>query len=145
MNVRLEWYEMTEAAIVGVMRNISCLKDGRGTNSRAPWEAHIEGACAEMAYAKATKTYWSHSVNTFRSEPDVGNVQVRSTQNPNYGLACTDRDKDSDIFVLVVGRAPNYEIVGWATGAEVKNGGSRNGNLYILSQEMLMPMYMIAP
>lgn len=143
MKVKLEWYEVTEAAIVGIMRNVACMKDGRPDAAKNPWDSHVEGACAEMAYAKAMKTYWSHSVNTFRSAPDVGNIQVRSTRNVSYGLACTDRDSDRDIFVLVVGSAPNYEIVGWASGSDVKTGGTIQGNLYVLPKSMLYPMNML--
>lgn len=125
MDIVLNWYELIAAANTGVLRRISSLKnnitDQMYSRDANPWQIDIEGACAEVACAKALGVYFSYGVNTF-SLPDVGKrVQVRYTENPNNCLIIRDRDGDDDIFILVVGSAPKYTVCGWTYGKDGKN------------------------
>jgi hypothetical protein len=81
---------------------------------------HFEGACGEMAFAKATNRYWSGSVDTFRLA-DIGTaIQVRTRSNHSWDLLVRPSDADDDLFVLVTGWAPDYQVHGWIAGAAAK-------------------------
>src|SRR5262245_14237971 len=121
----LDWYELLQAAIVGSQRQVKRLREGmhdaHGYNGDG-WSIHIEGAAAEMAYAKATNRYWSVPVaDDFRSVPgDVGTVQIRSTPRPNGCLILHPGDRDDAPFVLAIGRAPAFDFVGWGYAGDLK-------------------------
>lgn len=122
--VELTPQELMQAAMVGVMRAVSCIRDGRqhkhGANIDESWQMQIEGACGEAAHAKASGVWWSASVNTFKSEGDVGAVEVRTRSKDDYDLIVRKDDRDDAIYVLVVGRAPCFRVVGWIHGLEAK-------------------------
>lgn len=124
MNVTLGWFEILQAALVGVHRQIESIKGERqnqhGCAGDNDWQLHIEGACGEMAYAKARQRYWNGSVNTFQTGGDVGAVQVRTRSRDNYDLIVRRNDRDSDAFVLVVGKSGKYRVVGWIYGRDAK-------------------------
>lgn len=66
--------------------------------------------------------FWHGSVNAAKSDPDVGkNIQVRATKLLRGKLIVTDSDPDDQIYVLVVGQIPEYNVVGWIRGADAKN------------------------
>lgn len=123
MEVALTDSELLMAANVGVMRRISSikqkLKNIMKISEYEKWGIDICGAFGEMAVAKALGLYWEGGVDTFKA-PDIGTFQVRSSRHENGRLIVRNNDKDEDIFILVVGKAPNYEIVGWIKGAEAK-------------------------
>ena len=137
MKVKLEKYEVLAAAQVGVLRQCQVLE--RKTACEAPWQAHVEAACAEMAFAKLAGWYWSYSAGVFRREKDVGNVQVRHTEKPDGRLIVTDADEDNDVFVLVRGRAPEFDVVGWAYGRDVKRR-ARVGGVWMMGVDGLYAM-----
>lgn len=118
----LTWFELWQASQVGCRRHIEAVQAGFG-NGAIPeqnWTLHVEGAGAEMAAAKAFDWYWSGSVNTFK-DADIGRrVQVRWRSKPDYELIVRPRDRDEDFFVLVRGRAPQYEVYGGILGRDAK-------------------------
>ena len=121
--ITLTGYEMFMAAMVGVRRQIEAMQNGLTSNvgfEGAPWEIHIQGAAGEMAYAKFQDRYWSGSVNTFKQGGDVGDVQIRTRSKSDYDLLIRDGDRDDDYFVLVLGIAPKFEIVGWIRAGDAK-------------------------
>lgn len=120
--VSLEWYECAKAAQVGLSRSIEAMREGKSSrfSGERNWSAHIEGALGEAAFAKATRRYWSGSVNTFKEGGDVGAIQVRTRSRPDFPLYVRPTDRDDDIFVLVTGELGNYEVVGWCFGREAK-------------------------
>jgi hypothetical protein len=139
--------EMISAGTVGLIRRIVSvgkLNDQMHSPDANPWQIDIEGAMAEMAYAKAMGMFWSGSVGTFKA-PDVGDVQIRSTPRASNSLIIRANDKDDDIFVLVVGSAPEYTIAGYIRGEDGKkqewvrspNGGSA---AYFVPQAALRPI-----
>lgn len=124
MQVNLEWFEVSRAALVGVSRNVEALRKGLQNSrptSENEWHIHILGALGECAFAKATGRYWSGSVNTFKSGGDIGkNIQVRTRSKHCYDLIVREGDKDCDVFVLVTGGPHEYEIRGWMSAEEAK-------------------------
>jgi hypothetical protein len=72
-----------------------------------------------MAAAKALGLYWDGSVGNF-SGPDLPQgYQIRTAQ-PGGSLILRPKDRDTDLFLLVTGRAPVYQVVGWIPGIEGK-------------------------
>jgi hypothetical protein len=122
--ITLAAHELYTAAHVGVMRRIESLKDGRqnqhGFSGENPWDVDIEGACAEIAAAKAINRYWEPGVNTFKSA-DIGtNIQVRATKGASHCLIVREADRDDHFYLLVTGVAPTFHVVGWIRGADAK-------------------------
>lgn len=80
------------------------------------WDIDIEGAAAEMAYAKFRDFYWGGHVGSFKGA-DVGSVaQIRSSIHPDAHLILRDNDNPQHFYILVVGQMPAYEIAGWIPG-----------------------------
>ena len=52
-------------------------------------------------------------INEFHDAPDVGEVNVRYTFNPGYGMILTNRDQGMVPMVLVTGKCPNFQLMGW--------------------------------
>jgi hypothetical protein len=95
------------------------LEDKHGFDGE-PWNIDIEGAAGEIAAAKALGVYWGASVNTFKVGGDVGGLEIRTRSKSEYELLIRDNDPDDSIFVLVTGRSPNFEVVGWMKGKDAK-------------------------
>lgn len=123
MEVKLTAAEVSIAAQVGCRRNIEAMVKGlkpkhgfKGSN----WDIHIEGACGEMAFAKALGLYWDGSVNTFKYGGDVGRFQIRTRSESHYQLIVRNDDDDDAIFWLVTGKCPQYNVVGCIEGRKAK-------------------------
>jgi hypothetical protein len=115
--------ELTQAALVGVMRHVQNLKIGRraGHNLEAgvqDWQYNLAGACGEMVVAKHFNLYWG-GTGVFRGG-DVGRLQVRLCPHFNGRLILHHDDQDDAAFVLVRGHAFDYEVVGWIWGRDGK-------------------------
>lgn len=123
MQVNLEWFEVSRAALVGVSRNVEALRkhlqNARPTNENE-WHIHILGALGECAFAKATGRYWSGSVNTFKTGGDVGAIQIRTRSKHHYDLIVRDGDSDDDLFVLVTGGPNEFAVHGGIRGRDAK-------------------------
>lgn len=123
--VRLDPWEVFEAAMIGVGRQCRAMADGKRDSHGFrgdPWGAHILGALGEQAFAKVLNRYYAGSVD-YRAG-DVGSVEVRTAPNHDYGLLVRAKDPDHAVFVLVTGSAPTFRIQGWITGAEAKRIGT---------------------
>ena len=145
--VTLSNYELFAAASVGIRRQIEALQNGLPDSAGFEgegWSNHVEGAAGEMAFAKYRDRYWSGSVGTFKEGGDVGDVQIRTRSKSGYDLIVRDGDRDDDYFVLVVGTAPRFRIVGWIRAADAKQPqwrqehGGRPG-AYFVPQSALHP------
>jgi hypothetical protein len=125
MTARLTWCEMLLAAITGFARRIQSRVKNKSDNDMAKpknneeWGNEIEGAGGEMAFAKWANVYWHPGVGTYKA-PDVGGYQVRTRTESWYDLIVRNNDKDDDRFALVLGKMPDYQIVGWISGREAK-------------------------
>lgn len=147
MNVSLEWFEVSRAALVGVSRNVEAMRKGC-VNRLAindEWSAHILGALGEAAFAKATNRYWSGSVNTFKAA-DVGdNIQIRTRSKHSYDLIVRDGDRDDDVYVLVTGGPNDFTLHGWmrcgdAKRPQFKANYGNYGEAYFVPKSALHPM-----
>lgn len=124
MKIKLSWYEVAVCAGVGVRRKIESLrtrlKPLHKFQAHDGFELDLQGACGEMAAAKALGLYWDGGVGTFKA-PDVGPYQIRTRMSDNYrGLALRDNDKDEEITILVTGHIPEFEVVGWIKNVDGK-------------------------
>ena len=124
VNVVLSWSEVSTAVDVGKFRQIRSLqknlKDKHGFNGDNGWTIHVEGAAGEMAFAKVMNVYWNMACDVFKA-PDIGgNVQIRTRSKDNYELIVRPDDSDTDVFVLVTGKAPNFCVRGWIAGKDAK-------------------------
>lgn len=124
VRVSLSWHEVSFAAQVGITRQLHALRDSRpdafGRGAEEGWSDHIEGACGELAAAKALAIYWEPTVNTFKTGGDVGRHQVRTRSRSDYQLLVRQSDPDDALFILVRGRAPSLTVVGWMRGRDAK-------------------------
>ena len=122
--IRLSWSEVITAAMVGVFRQVTNLRDGRadayGASDDRGWQLHIEGCCGEMAFAKLSGLYWSGSLGNLGAD-DVHLYQVRTTSRDDGRLIVHPGDPDDRVFVLVTGRAPTFRVRGWVRGIDAKN------------------------
>jgi hypothetical protein len=120
VDVTLEQFEWAMAVGVGIRRQMASISrpDNHGFHGDG-WGVHIEGACGEMAVAKAVNVYWDGSVNSFR-RPDLPGIQVKTRSEDFYDLIVRPCDDDDAAFVLVSGKSPSFTIHGWIRGAEAK-------------------------
>lgn len=124
VRIKLTPNEMMMAATIGVCRHIGALKAGRadahGMDPGNGWKHHIEGACGEIAVAKALKLFWPGTVNTFKDGGDVGKLQIKTRSKSHYDLIIREDDSDDAYFVLATGECPNYEVIGYIRARDGK-------------------------
>lgn len=127
--------EVTAGAIAGVLHEADAIF--RGAKQTVPdvgekglgWARNVEAACAELALAKFLDRFpGAIRQKRFRDSDlgDVAGVQVRSTTNPRGPLIVRPHDRDDDVFVLVVGSAPVYRLVGWLRACDAKRSEFRD-------------------
>jgi len=127
ISVELKSYELAQACQTGYMRHIKAIEAGydqdRGIEREANhWQRHIEGACGEIAVAKAMKVYWGGGISTFDAHGDIDGTgwEVRTRSKHGHDLILRHGDKDDRKYILVTGTAPKYEVHGWILGADAK-------------------------
>lgn len=122
--VKLESYEMNVAVAVGSARNASAiLKGSKNVYDGDPvryWGQHIDGAGAEMAFAKFIGLYWDGSVDTYRKScgdlPHTG-IDVKHSKDGFWKV----KDRDKGELVLVSGTMPDFVIDSYCNSDEVKS------------------------
>lgn len=150
IEVTLTPAELQHAAHIGAMRHIEALMEGRPSKYAAkrakyPWGLHIEGACGELAAAKALDLHWTGPVNNFK-EADIGDrIQVRTRSKHTHDLIVRWSDNDEHWFVLVTGTAPSFRVHGAILGRTAKckkwlrdYGG--HGPAFFVPKEVLRPI-----
>jgi hypothetical protein len=124
--VELTENELRIGAGHGTDRRIEAIRDGRKHRNGSPpksamWGNDIEGVCGEMGVCKFLGVYWS-GAGSLRA-PDVvgkfGRLEVRTAQ-PGGCLIVQPSDDDDARFILVIGFAPTYWLVGWLWGRDAK-------------------------
>ena len=126
VRVTLSQMEIACAVSVGSKRHLHALERRRADqhgcdpDKQDGWGIHIEGAAGEIVVAKFWGVYYPMTIDTFRRLPDVGECEVRTRSNPTYQLNVRENDDDDAPYILVRGRIPTFEIVGWLYGYEAK-------------------------
>jgi hypothetical protein len=124
--VSLAPHEALEAAIEGVKRRgrgaFNGLGQPHGKPAGEPWQRDIEGASAEVAFAKAMNLYWAPSQGGQGNSPagDVAGWEVRWTARAGGRLLVHRSDRDDAPYVLVTGTWPKYRIRGYMLGRDAK-------------------------
>jgi len=121
--VRLERYEMELASLVGKARNLSAIvrqsKDVYPCDSQSAWGQHIDGAGAELAFAKFIGLYWDGSVDTYRSgSGDLPYTQIDVKHSRDGKWKVKERDRGE--LVLVRGTMPEYVIEAYCNADNIK-------------------------
>lgn len=149
MQVQLTNAEIMQGALVGAMRRLKGIRRKRQEKPRCyeqgglenAWQNDIEGACGELALAKALGLFWSDG--EFQGD-DAGHYQVRTTRREDGHLIIYTTDDDAKQYVLVVGCAGTYRIAGWCFGRDAKpypdGKGQRNNSSHWVPQSALRPM-----
>ena len=79
-----------------------------------------ESCCAEYAVALWQDVPYDGNLGDIKAD-DAGDLQVRSSTNPNNrSLIIHDSDNDDKRFVFVHGKEGTYVIAGWIWGREGK-------------------------
>lgn len=121
--VTLSWSEVMFTAIVGCMRHVHALRQGRKHSAGAPedlgWQMHIEGAAGEFALAKAFGLFWNGTIGIINAD-DVGRFQVRTSPHERDHLIVRPEDPEDRPFVFVTGRSPRFHLRGWIYAGEAK-------------------------
>lgn len=146
--VNLAYWEVFQAAMVGVSRRIDNLRKRNVSEvygqPAEPWWTDINGACGELAVARWLNVFWSGQLGNYRAR-DVGPLQVRTARRDTGRLVLHDRDADDHVFVLVTGEAPDYTLRGWIVAADGKvpeywEDPSTGRPAYFVPQDALRPM-----
>ncbi len=121
--VTLSGAQMMQAALTGVMRQVSNLKHGRkpryGADDAADWQLHIEGCMGEMAVAAVLGIFWDGKLHDL-SPGDVAAIEVRTRRHDWHDLILHPQDDDNARFILVTGGNGCYVLKGWCFGYEGK-------------------------
>lgn len=126
VTVELTANEVHLAASHGVLRRYEKLAGKRGDRiqkMQSDWVNEIEGACAELAWAKHREQFWT-GVSALKANDGVG-VEIRWTRHADGGLIVYEHDDDNAVFILAKGFAPQYKFVGWMRGREAKAASNR--------------------
>lgn len=122
IEVKLDYPEIMQAAQIGMMRQIECIKWKSVHKNNLPrgdsWQMHIEGALAEVALAKHLNVFHSKGQ---RAALDVGLYEVRSTPSHTNRLIVQKDDPDDHFCWLVTGSDGSYRIHGGMRYGEAKH------------------------
>ena len=144
IEITLTWNEAAMASHVGWMRQLAAVKRGLADShgfDGGGWTEHIEGACGELAVAKALGVYWDGSVNTFKAD-DLPGIQIRTRGRHDFDLIVRPCDDDHAAWVHVTGKCPTYKVHGWISGANAKqdkwlrNHGGRPEAYFVPASEL---------
>ena len=147
--VTLSTTEVMQASMVGIQWFMNGFEKGMQHKPPLPPEANalvnnIEGACGEMAYAKARGLYFEPRLTAYKGADFGDNVQVRTRSDHAYELMVRDNDNPEHFYVLVTGKAPVYCVVGWIQGRDAmkpewrKDWGGR-GEAWFVPHKALTP------
>jgi hypothetical protein len=151
MKIELTASEMAIANVVAAMRT-TCNRAAniveRKIGSHSSYQMDVDGFAAELAFCKAMNLHPDLSVvNQSLTHDCVARngktIDVKTTRHLGGRLLVTPNKKDSatQIYVLVVGTAPAFDVIGYAYKEEVfkdANFGKLNGRWsYILKQSQL--------
>lgn len=116
--IELTQAECAFAAQIGSRRHISAKFNNRGDiiGLSNGWEDNIEGALAEIAFAKHMNLWFDPNLGKF-GEADVGVWHVRGTKY-DHGKLCIHPNEYTGKYVLLTGRFNTWRVAGWITAEE---------------------------
>ena len=103
---------------------------------RGDGQIDMDGALAEVAFARAIKSNERPATGTFK-QPDIAGVQVRSTPVAANRLIVRPSDNPEDVFVLATGSGPLWTIRGGIVGKGARkvghwyDGNGRDGAWFV--------------
>ncbi len=124
--ITLSKFNVFAGATAGITKSVCSMfrEDRAGCDSaKDGFQINCMGAIAELAFAQFMDLFYDGTPNTFKSRPDVGDFEIRSTHYQNGKLILRDGDKfDDTIYVLALtGDLPNVHFPGWIRGSDAKN------------------------
>ena len=106
--------------------NSQGIRDRKQDTTKDSVEMHIEGVAGEWAFCKAMNVYPDHEMferNQYDCRTKHGTWDVKTVADPEENLVVrfnkARRDKRADFYALVIGKRPEYEIVGYLPADEV--------------------------
>jgi len=126
IDVTLKYYEVMQAANIGIMRAVSAMNKGEmksfGSQDRWIWQRNVEGAIGEYIISKHLNIYWAGMGQ--KCGFDVGTEkehhEVRFCANNEGEMVIRNNDKDDYKYWFVTGARQNYKIHGWIYAKEGK-------------------------
>lgn len=121
--IKLSVMEVKVAALISVERLCSNMSKGKtmghGYDKQDEWEVGVQGAGAEVAVAKFLNVAYCGHCDVYHSIPDIGVcTEVRWTRLQSLIVRPIDEIKSN--YIVVTGRVPEMNIIGWMSGAEAK-------------------------
>jgi hypothetical protein len=113
-------------------------------------ETDLEGICGEFAFCKAVNLYPDMSISPRKGGDDVlfngKKIDIKTTKYKSGKLLArkSKSETPSNVYVLIVGQRPNYNIVGWCSSADLIQDKNLidlgYGKTYGLEQSVLKPI-----
>ena len=122
LEVRLTPIEIYQGGIVGIARRIDSIRRdlvNKVPDNGSQWQIDIEGALAELAFAKALGLYAGLTINNYGGA-DVGQYHVRHSPRPDARLIIRPEDKEEAMYALVTGLEGRYIVHGYIHGTRAK-------------------------
>lgn len=122
--VFLNKYEVLMATQAAMMRHCSNvyagIAGGNGlSDSDRRYDYHIRGALGELAVAKHFGVFWESAGD--KGVVDMpGNIEVKTSDARKPRLIVQPGNRVDANYVLVYEKFPEYHILGWMPGADIK-------------------------
>lgn len=152
VTIELSHEELLTAAMVGVRRQVSAMRDRREENwdnADNPFEIHILGCMGELAAAKHYNLFWPDAVGSVRSHDVGGMLEVRTRRGGAMFIRHTHKPGKPYLLIHTeLPRAPLFHFVGWIFGRDGWSIGKPcNGNakLHIVEPSQLRPLDELFP
>jgi hypothetical protein len=125
---------------------------GQSLNYHEMIAQHAESVGAEIAVAEYFGVRgFMPSINTFKSEADVdletSHIEVKHTRNVNGHLILQEsqRSRPNDVCILVAGRSPVYQLMGWIPAfmaMRPRYKHSQQGNYWVNQRNLFEMKYL---
>ena len=113
-------------------------------------ETDLEGICGEFAFCKSMNLYPDLSISPRKGGDDVlfngKKIDIKTTKYKSGKLLArrSKSETPSDVYVLIVGQRPDYNIVGWCYSTDLIQDKNLidlgYGKTYGLEQHVLKPI-----
>jgi hypothetical protein len=153
MNVTLDQSEIKICEWIAKNRYASNRNGGVSDKKIGPQsceETDLEGICGEFAFCKAMNLYPDMSISPRKGGDDVimngDKIDIKTTKYKTGKLLArwSKNENPSDVYVLIIGQKPNYNIVGWCSADDLIRDENLidlgYGKTYGLEQTALKPI-----